>query len=565
MKPDLKRLLATIISIKRSGWFLLIGIFILLLAWNISQGQTARIPFVAIALLSVTIRAFYRAQDVGSYRNKKKDHKEKIELKDRFPTLLPFIRSDFKDINLLFRDNPSDQIVFKLLEVHKLSTYLWRFSRGYLPDVLSKQVQAAFEVSAQSYYAALSMINDIFSRAKIAGLHFVVVEGIALNDCIYDIAGTRVCRDIDILINPEDKMSLQKLIREMGINHSEENPIDKGDFVSVNVHDELKYLTHIASQTMFEGAIQSKRIPALSPELTFILLLTNIYANSESFNSNVIEYKQMLRDYVDIRFFFDKYHDVLDWNKIEELIKTFGLQKIAGVVLGNLTEIYDRDVSFRCLPHIEPLSSEWGVSILERIQYPDIAKTKVLRIMRAHWIDAGATSPIIVHAISSQNIKDESQRWVLYCGKDGQFFTVYRFHGVFVLSLVLPFDIQESEKILCQFKFYILDESAEYTVYNVVIYQVNNSPISYGYKTMEYDLCSIRKEIGSKLVVDCEEVEGKTFVNVQLPYSKFEPLDVHKDETFCLSCGLYEERDFDNYRRWGRNTDEEDLHLLVFK
>lgn len=64
-------------------------------------------------------------------------------------------------------------------------------------------------------------------------------------------------------------------------------------------------------------------LPSLNIPNMFITLLINTYENSESLYSNLYDNCIILRDYVDLKKFFDKYSDNEMWNEIEALIKIF--------------------------------------------------------------------------------------------------------------------------------------------------------------------------------------------------------------------------------------------------
>jgi hypothetical protein len=254
-------------------------------------------------------------------------------------------------------------------------------------------------------------LRVIAKNAVEINVKLAVIKGIAFEKCIYDGIEMRDQGDIDLLIDSKDAIELHKVLIRMGyqqrigpsssgsskaivaicaMQDKESNdtssapirrhplkkeyaPYIKPECPTIEVHDGFYGLSQEYTHSLIEKASNENNL-LLDPITNFILLIANTYENSESFYSNAFDQGIVLRDYIDLRQFFIKYNNQLDWTKIEQIIDSLGMNAKLGTVLENLEAIYGNSADCGCLPQIMRLQNMWGIDVVERMCNTDIAK-----------------------------------------------------------------------------------------------------------------------------------------------------------------------------------------------
>ena len=298
-----------------------------------------------------------------------------------------------------------------------------------------------------------------------------------------------------------------------------------------------------------------------APEYTFILLLTNTYENSESFFSCTYDFGAVLGDYVDLRFFFEKYRCSLDWHAVSCFIDAYGLHGIAEIILGNLQAVYGRDVTLGCLPAFRPRESKWGGDIIARMSDAGFSRQIVLSAMRARWLAQAAKSPLYVDAATGQTDLAQFQPCVSH---DCVRYLIAHSGDSFLLSWAIPISMREDgDTLLFQFNFFPLAESISYISYKLDISIYDDDYTAYGHQTRHLRLGSaVRKKVGAPIPVYQSKVGQFLILQVSLPCAALEFSGLPEKQTLCVAAEIFKKHCQDIYHYQDNEQLEPALSLI---
>jgi hypothetical protein len=347
-------------------------------------------------------------------------------------------------------------------------------------------------------------------------------------------------------------------------NKPEYIPYVRKDMPRIEVHDGLYFLSESSVKAMLESAIcitdDVGSFLTLNAEHTFILLLINTFENSESFYSNTYDFSATLRDYVDLRFFFEKYKDTLDWAKVAAIIQDFEISTIAGIVIGNLHKVYGRDVTSGSLPSVVPLESEWGVSIIDRMDDTDLSRRAALRGMRKRWLDEGSRSPIAVRKAEEQISLEKFHRSVHI---DNICFNVEYTSDSFVLTLAVPPEMErESGDVLYQFMFFPVTDEVDYTSYKVAISVYNGEWKSYGRSTKRHRYDTLKGETNVSFPVTTFSCGDMCIFQTLVPFRELGIAFSPSKQSLCMAVDMYRKHFEDIYYQVSDLNSIPDLSLI---
>ena len=493
---------------------------------------------------------------------------------DTFSIILNLVRTDFKDLDCLFEHEE----LCEELTRHKLGTYALHFGKDNFSTL--KQMCDPLEQFAN----VRSLISELKRITKPAGIPCTIIKGLGLNNHIYGSNPVRTFGDLDILVRKEDTFELNRILNNSGFfqnigvtsvpaatstyaraflaahardvkktyralpfpvksqrNKPEYFPYVRKGMPSIEVHDGLYFLSEANVKKMLESTIRVTddvcSFTTLNAEYTFILLLINTFENSESFYSNTYDFGATLRDYVDLRFFFETYKNRLDWTTVAEIIQEFSMCTISGTVLGNLHKVYGRDVTSGSLSSIVPLESEWGVSILERIQDPDLSRRAALSVMQKRWFNKGVASPINV-CKAEKKISLETCHRCLHI--ENICFNIEYTPDSFILTWVVPPDMQkDGGDLLYQFTFFSLTDQVDYTSYKVDISYYDGECKSYGRSTKRCRHNALKKESTASFPVTIRSCGDMCIFQTALPFSELGMAFPCMNQSFCVSADVY--------------------------
>lgn len=528
-------------------------------------------------------------------------------MQNEFNRLLRLIRNDFRGTLYNHCEYSDEQNSIDCIISQKMASIIhFTFisdENHHFRDFLTNQYQKNLVSACRMN----QVVQELAADANKRKLRFAVIKGLAFNNCIYGEALVRESDDIDLLIAEDDASAFHRTLLEQGFRqkHGQTSFGSKHDKYSVARLAAYADKTTISSGTLkypsrsnlgkkeydpyvkvntptvelhygFYRIADSKRVFAecdissdtsyglvmLPPEMNFIFLLINTFENSESFQSNSYDFCAKLRDYVDLRFFFEKYKSASFWPKINRLIDDFDLRDVAAVCLGNLEDIYLRDVTFGCLPPIKPKSSEWESSIIERMKDPAYARQQSLRVMRRRFRER-AEGTLICSSVT--NCADTDKHLVPCSCLPNISFAIEHTDVSLVLILVLPETyIQKGGEYLYQFRFTPLSNSTSFTFYKVDLCTDSKHFTVYGHRTRQFTAAAIRKA-GRELTQKVKICEGYREIRVVLPFSELELVAPLGDCEYCISFEVFTRHHDDIYQRMGDLEIGDNFMLLVIQ
>lgn len=318
--------------------------------------------------------------------------------------------------------NEPNILLDKILE-HKLVHAA--FHGNYFNDVFQDDSLLLKRYNAQQKKRRQveQVLLNLFERSKALGIEYTVIKGFSFEKCIYGNREFRDIGDIDLLVLPQNLQAMHDLLLEMGycqhlgpssVSHAKEGrayallcalnlkqqnfdstiplrrhptkqqlaPYFKRGYPTIEVHDGFHNLNMGYVTRVIERAGKEKYNLSIDPVDCLIFLLVNTYSNSESFFSNLYGQDIVLRDYLDLQYFFQKFKDELDWDKIYRQIKELGLEFVAGVILNNLNSIFGNFADDGCLSRFLCAESRWQADIVERAFNAGISSKVVHKIFK---------------------------------------------------------------------------------------------------------------------------------------------------------------------------------------
>ena len=510
---------------------------------------------------------------------------------ERFEIVLDLVRADFaSSVSRLKEKLYADTELMKLLVDEKVYGHM--AVKGHFAGMIEAE-RWEYDLS-QKHHDVRLLIKEMDTW----GLKdsFVVIKGYALNRMIYGDKKIRSFGDLDILIDPSEAQHFHDVLQENGfyqltgpssVNSSRGSraltalnasgairiasssyPVktsqDKVEYkayhrpgsMRIEVHDGLCYIPRELTAKMLHekvtaAADETTEYNTLSPEHTFIFLLANTYENSESFYANTYDFDSNLGDYADIRYFISRYGEQMDWKSIDILIRGYGLEKMAGTVLGNLDRIYDRKISCGYLPGIPQQKSEWGVDILERMMDNRLSRQAALRVMRGVWDTAGRKDPYREgEAVTCETCPEV--RYYIRVNED---------------KLELEWHIPEEmyscgDMYLYQLSVYPLEDDAEYTIYKIDHGFYGSDPYSCGHSTKRYTAGAVRKNSKTHFDEDVLKKDDTTTVRISVP---FEVMSLSSDERksgWCFRGEVFFRHYGEYYHSFEKNRGTMGMHMM---
>ncbi|MDR3316250.1 MAG: nucleotidyltransferase family protein [Coriobacteriales bacterium] len=517
---------------------------------------------------------------------------------DTYQLFLESLRDDFVAADFPADKPRENQAFLQLVEKHRLHPFLFERCQSSMTDDLRGAISRLHTEDAKKRECAYRILSELVLKAQMTDVRFVVIKGLALEQCVYAEERRRDVGDIDILVPPENAVTMHEILLAMGYRQRKGPTSAKGSirgkpraFIAahanqildtfsvtevpirrhsgkpqyapyirqgsstIELHDGFYRLATENLRCLFDHDLALSRnagFPVFDVAATFLFLLINTYENSESFFSNNYDNKAILRDYVDMRFFFKRYRTSLIWSDIVQLIERFGLIHITEVILGNLLEIYGRDVTYGTLSHLHPKTSEWGVDILDRMQNPDLAR-KVSLLAFRHTL-RGKTNPIPFVAQPEKNtmLPDLFMR---VKASEEACYAIAHTSDSFTLLWLLPQRLKDGERYLLQLRLYPLIEDIPYTAYKVDYCFYGDRHHAFGHTTHSLFDGAIRKETKTELTAVESDFGTHHLIRIKSPFSLLGLLKCPNDDDFCVSAELFEQHHEHIYHRAGFDGD----------
>jgi hypothetical protein len=498
--------------------------------------------------------------------------------------LIRSIRNDFADACLQGGGVHGDAAFLQLVKRHRLLPLLFGCLPDGIPDALRDARDRLIIKGIQARRVTHETLSAIAARAQAADTRFVVIKGLALEHCVYGAQALRDTGDIDVLVLSEDVASMHDILIGMGYRqrkgptsaghtaqmghraylaahaqqisdtfpatqmpvrrHREKPhyaPYARQGSPTVELHDGFYHFAAEDLRSVFRNGfiIESNTgFPVFDARVTFLILIANTFENSESFFSNSYDFKAVLRDYVDLYHFFKRYEENPLWEDAAGMVGQFGLTDKAGVVLGNLYEVYGRDVTRGALPGLCPKRSGWGVGILDRMRDPGLARNASLSAFRRALQKAAHPAPLIARPEDGAFGFDPSAR----IGEYPQVCYGIAYHpDALILLWSFPRAFLNGENRLLQFRFYPLADGSPHTAYKIDCYFYENRYHALGHETYHFYSSAIHKATGRGLAVfECGH-GTRHLIRVALPFTELGLARLPDDDSFCVSAGVFEQ------------------------
>lgn len=330
--------------------------------------------------------------------------------------LVEMIRADAFPLNEL---NRMDGVV-ALIRQHKLCSYVFSHRQPkencFWLDELGNEQKERHILSEQTRVLLLK-------AARKADIKIFIIKGLSFEKCIYGNGCSRDVGDIDVLVDPNDSLKFHDILYAMGYRQrigpsstgaksdralaaicatqgslsdclspvkrhpykTEFSPYVKIGCPTIEVHDGFYRLPTALINCFLETTEIKQDSFLLDPLCNLFLLIANTYENSESFYSNAFDHGAILRDYVDLHFFFKRYDALLDWGQVRVLLDRFNLAPLAAAVLKNYSRIYGNEAlgaNFKKV--VQSYESPLHGDILERMGDDMVARQCAYRVFRQH-------------------------------------------------------------------------------------------------------------------------------------------------------------------------------------
>lgn len=428
---------------------------------------------------------------------------------------------------------------------HKLRL---RVADGVRGGALAPWREETLREDDASRLLAIETIGGLSDGFESERVRAAVVKGVSFERCVYGDGRLRDLGDIDLLVAPGDAEAAHRALLGLGYRQRmgpssaaglfpkgraaicasqgasrfgearlgrplrkhprkhEYAPYAKDGHPTVELHDGFCGLPDgfVESLVASVGDAGCRVVP--EPEMNLALLLANTHENSESFFSNAFDYAMTLRDYVDLRCFFERYRDSLDWRSASELIERIGMRKRAKAVLRNLDDVFGGGGDLGCLSRTGRASSVWGIGILDRLADEGLARQASVGVFRKELFEAAKPLLLPISADRPRSSVD---------GR-GVGFSMVRRCGSLFAAWSIP-DAVFNDRHLLQVCLYPLEEGAEVLAYKIDLGFYDGSLRAYGHATARLLLgAAVRKKTSCPLPVAVERQGSSARAEAQL-------------------------------------------------
>ena len=317
----------------------------------------------------------------------------------------------------------------------------------------------------------------------------------------------------------------------------------------VEIHDGIHFLPDIAIEDFFKERViihSEESYPSLSLENIFILLLVTAYQNSESVASNLFDFGSVLRDYVDLKAYFDKYHSDFIWPLIRKKIRKYNLCDVTGIILQNLNEVYGRDVTYGCLSGIPLKQSKWKMSVLNRLQDTEKTKANTLKILRQQWKSECLNNEYVIRFTKEK--KTAESQWIKI-NDTVRCILCYDVEGIIIQWQLSDSAFQKKDDYLYQLRLYPLSENVLYTQYKVDVGFYNHSEFrSYGRRTDRLREEAVQKQSGDRYYLADFRQGNHHMLTVHVPFEDLGITENDLNRNIVISAHSYQKYAEDIYQ-----------------
>lgn len=239
-----------------------------------------------------------------------------------------------------FKSWPISEENPRLFMHHHLEGFLYKFHPQGNENQFWKN---AWKTQYWRNFNALEILKELSPKISEKNISPYLLKGAALLEELYPDMGSRFMSDVDILIVPEEREILEKVLSESGFElvtsekwkgnaHKSEWTIEKdGNEYVIEVHEKLFWHKNIKWQN--ESIVNSDfPYKKLDRELHLLFLIGH-YAFQHNFTKS---YWLM-----DIVLYLEEFQDEIDWNIFNELMEKLELSKSVEMTFWVIKKYFD--------------------------------------------------------------------------------------------------------------------------------------------------------------------------------------------------------------------------------
>lgn len=283
--------------------------------------------------------------------------------------VISMIRSNFNEDISVEYSSLDMEVFIDLLEQHRILPYAYKCLKQELEDEKICKLEEAFLHHHKKVKDSLIQLEEFVHIAHKDKLKFVLLKGVSLADRIYGDPYIRQSNDIDILVEEDDMLKADYIVKKMGYKQPSVIDYDTNRYILLDYPImRLKHTNHFFEYFNFEFEVPMKieihkrlffvndlnigdflwhikkvqlegiSVNVLEDEYSLIFLFINAYQNSETLYA--LQGECVLREYVDLYNFLNRIDLTFDWEKTKDLVKKLKAEKLVVQILHNLIELY---------------------------------------------------------------------------------------------------------------------------------------------------------------------------------------------------------------------------------
>ncbi len=254
---------------------------------------------------------------------------------------------------------------------HKVFLLAYKAVFRYLPNFYVDKYKQEYNAIINKINCIVEEIERVCKLADENAIRYVVFKGISFSKIIYDDIYARQFHDIDILVEEDDMIKLDYIIRKndyfqvyyFDSHNSSFKLLPFPLLKDPGHHEYFEYCIKLKNNEIikleiarFLHIIKDRHISSFSWGIqvlqindfiistfdfyhTLLSLCENTYINSEEMCSSLGKY--MIRDYIDLYTFCSKYKNKINWDEFKEMAIKYDVLNQITIVFENLFQIYE--------------------------------------------------------------------------------------------------------------------------------------------------------------------------------------------------------------------------------
>lgn len=272
------------------------------------------------------------------------------------------------------------QAVAAQASLHRVAPLLYRRTEELglaLPNELAAELRQAYRWNARRNMVLYQELGKVLGVLRARDIPAIALKGLHLAADVYDSVGLRTILDIDLLVQADDLMRIERELFSLGCKpYDYHRVIDRDNYhflytlpesqLSVEIHWTIvpascPFTIDVEGLWARAGAVMlgNMSIPALAPE--DVLLHLCMHAAKDW-------YQAILRMLCDINEVVRRYRTEIDWNVVCTRAREWGVLRSVYLMLRLARELLDTAVPADCLASLKPASFDERYFTLAREQ-----------------------------------------------------------------------------------------------------------------------------------------------------------------------------------------------------